>query len=474
VRIVTQLSVLLIATAALAVVLVTGAVAWNLRSGFADYLQQRDSAELQRLAQRIEQQYAQDPQLQTLRSTPNAMRDLVDALVPEHVHQQHAANLDMAPTRPPPPGLELGPAMHVLQRTSLVDTQGQRLAGPPLATAQAQLRVPVRIAGQTVAYAQTPAAAPLADVDARFLQRQYSRLAWVAVLTLCAALALAVWVARRWSLPLTQIRQAAQRIAKGDFEFVVPTTHTAEIKALGLSISSMANALQSLDAQRRQWLAQVSHELRTPLTVLRGELEAIVEGVRPATPALLKVLRDETLHLTRLAADLHTLAVAELDGVNCNFNWGDAGSWLQGQLQRFEPLAQQARLQLDIAAAPAAQVYWDFDRMAQVVDALMDNSLRYTQAPGQLQVRASCNLQTQRYTLSVSDSAPGVDDKELAQMFEPLFRTQRALQPGARHGSGLGLAVAQSWVLAHGGRIWATASNLGGLTVHLDLPWEAA
>jgi two-component system, OmpR family, sensor histidine kinase BaeS len=210
--------------------------------------------------------------------------------------------------------------------------------------------------------------------------------------------------------------------------------------------------------------------------VLHGEIEALHEGVRAPTPNLLEGLREQTVHLARLVSDLHTLAMADLGGMHCSFDWGHAGPWLQRSAQHFEPLVAQAGLEWQLEVAPAAQVaqvYWDFDRMAQVLDALLDNSLRYTQAPGRLQVHCSADTRTRRWRIDVSDSAPAVPADELSQVFEPLFRSSRTPQRGAQRGSGLGLAIAKSIVAAHGGSIGASLSPLGGMTVSVDLPWEA-
>lgn len=117
----------------------------------------------------------------------------------------------------------------------------------------------------------------------------------------------------------------------------------------------MAQSLRTLESARRRWLAQVSHELRTPLAVLRGEIEAMDEGVRTPTPQVLAGLNEQAAYLTRLVNDLHTLAIADLGGMPCNFDWGDAGPWLQRSAQRCERLARQAGLALQIEVTRAGR-----------------------------------------------------------------------------------------------------------------------
>jgi two-component system, OmpR family, sensor histidine kinase BaeS len=511
-RILHQLFLLLAAAVLLAVVLVSAAVAWNLRAGFADYLHARDKSELRRLAQRVEALYADDPQLQTLRTSRPAMRQLIDSLLPSPALRPagwvnglpstsapppSAPPPSAPPNRPAPPGFGAGPgdvlpppapgpSSHLLQRAAIVDLQGQHLAGPPLMNPQDPLRWPISIGGEVVAFAASARAPELASADAQFLRHQYLQLALAAGATLLAAGGAAWWAARRWSRPLEGLKQAAQRIAQGDYSALPAgggqgrpgaspsTSNTLEIAQLQAAVGAMAVSLQNMDSSRRRWLAQISHELRTPLTVLRGELEAIQDGARRPTPEVLASLRDEAEHISHLVTDLHTLAVADLNGMPCSFDWGDAGALLTQNVQRFAALADRAALTLQLQSAPPATVYWDFERLSQVLAALLDNGLRYTRAPGQLTVLARSDEHLKRYVIEVNDSAPGVALAELPQLFDPLFRASAAPQRGGRPGSGMGLAIAKSIVMAHGGQIHASPSALGGMRIVLDLPWEAA
>jgi two-component system, OmpR family, sensor histidine kinase BaeS len=270
-RIVHQLSLLLSFAVLLAVTTISIAVAWNLRSGFSDYLQIRDQAELDRLAQRVSVSYANDPALNRLRGSPEAMRNVIESASPSDATRETH-----------------DPLSNILRRTYIVDLQGRSIAGHPISNAEPLLQSPIRIGGKIVAYAQLPRAPNLESVDADFLQRQYWRLGTVVCITTIAAFICARWVARRWSRPLHALRLATERFASGDFNVTLldrqPQSHTQEIAQLTDAIRRMAESLQTLEGARRQWLAQISHELRTPLTVLRGELEAIHEGARKPTP----------------------------------------------------------------------------------------------------------------------------------------------------------------------------------------------
>jgi two-component system sensor histidine kinase BaeS len=117
-------------------------------------------------------------------------------------------------------------------------------------------------------------------------------------------------------------------------------------------------------------------------------------------------------------------------------------------------------------------VCWDFGRIEQLVTNLLTNSLRYTDAPGAIAVDWNCDGRL--LTLTVDDSAPGVSPADLRELFEPLFRGDRARQRGDQHSSGLGLSIARTIAQAHQGTITASASTRGGLQLRVRLPVRAA
>ena len=235
-------------------------------------------------------------------------------------------------------------------------------------------------------------------------------------------------------------------------------------------INAMTAELARLEEARRSWIAQISHELRTPLSVLRGELEAIEDGARAPTPQVLSGLRDEVLQLNRLVDDLHTLSVADMGGMHCELTEGDAHAWLWRVAHRFAAPAKKKGLTLRLPPQKALPIpaQWDFGRIEQLLTNLLTNSMRYTHAPGTIVVDWQCDAR--QLTLTVDDSEPGVSPSDLRELFEPLFRGDRARQRGDQHGSGLGLSIVRSIAQAHQGTVTASASARGGLQLCVRLP----
>jgi two-component system sensor histidine kinase BaeS len=309
-------------------------------------------------------------------------------------------------------------------------------------------------------------------VETAFLRRQYLGIAVLAAALLALGLLGARWIAGRWVRPLLGIQYATARIARGELAIRLPTRRTDEIGDLIRDINSMAEGLERLESARRRWIAEISHELRTPLTVLRGELDALAEGVRPLNLEAAASLREEVLRIGAMVDDLHLLAMADLNALPCYFMECDAVQLARRVYQRFERRASALGISLEITtpAEGSLPVYWDSQRMEQVLTNLLDNSLCYTDAPGQ--IRVTVRRQQERVWLLVDDSKPGVPAADLGRLFDPLYRSDAA-RSRHRGGSGLGLAICAALVRAHVGRITAAASELGGLSILVDMPVSA-
>ena len=476
IRIAHQLAILISGCVITAVLLMGAASLWNLNTGFQDYLRLRDEDQLNRLAHRVEQRAAAEPSLHWLRNNRTVMRELTDGFNPldpsPMVHQ--ASTLPPVYTTPATDTIS-----SIALRVYISDPQGLRLAGLSTVPPVVRSTRTVWVNGMHLCTIALAAESQAEGVDARFLQRQYLGLIGAALLTMLIAALAAWWLAGRWSRPLRELQLATRRIAQGELNVHI-SEHTAsgvpragalEIDQLICNVNAMADALGALEAARRRWIAEISHELRTPLAVLRGELEAIEDGARQATPPVLASLHEEVMQLTRLVEDLHTLAMADLGKIPCDFQEAPVNAALERIAKRFATRTQQQGLTLQIFV-PHAQVSasWDFGRIEQMLSNLLENSVRYTAAPGQIQMHWQCT--EQQVSIQIADSAPGVPPEHWQHLFEPLFRMDAARARTGHYGSGLGLSVVKAIVQAHGGRVVAQASPLGGLMMQIDLPLD--
>lgn len=482
-RLAHQLSLLITAAVVFAVVVVGGLSFLNLRSGFKDYLKLRDEEQLTRLVALVERRSANDPALQWLRDEPDPMRVVMDDFNGRGARRPRPPpgpdgpppGADGRPPPPPdgrPPRPPGGGRDGLGERLVIRDSQGAKLAGRPHPDHLPRTVRAIKVDGVEVGLIELIAEPELEDLDARFLQRQTSRLWWAGLAAIGMSVLAAWWLAGRWGRPLVALQRATRAIATGGAAPALVPSGATEIAQLVEDVNHMAAELARLEKGRRMWIAQISHELRTPLSVLRGEMEAIEDGARQATPDVMKRLQHEVLQLNRLVNDLHTVSVAELGALPCTFTRGDAHAWLCRMGLRFvEPATKQGLTLVwpDASAAPV-EVEWDFGRIEQLLTNLITNSLRYTDAPGKVVVQ--WHTEGSELVLSVEDSAPGVSAPDLKELFEPLFRADRARQRSAEGGSGLGLAIVRSIALAHGGSVTAAHSQWGGVQMLIRLPLQ--
>lgn len=481
IRLIHTLALWLLATVGVSVLAMGGVTAWNLREGFSAYLQARDIERLDKFVELIVLRLDQAGSTEGLPEPgsldmPSLLRELqrldgtlVDA-PPAHTGQGPPPPGARDTGRPPPPPRE-APVDAFGDRVAIFAANGRQLAGPPLrAGATPLIERPVRVQGQVVALVRMRPIEPVTDAnDVRFLQRQYQGIAAVATALILLALISAWWLARQWAKPLAAVQQATARIARGELNVRVPSARKDEIGDVVRNVNLMAESLQNIEGARRRWIADMSHELRTPLAALRGEIEALVDGIRPLSQDAVLSLRDDVHRLGALIDDLHLLAMSDLQGLPCHMVETDAVAVVNDALQRFARRAATAGMSIRWASTPPASlpVYWDTERIHQLLSNLLENSLRYTDPPGRVELSAERTGDTVRIT--INDSGPGVAAEDLLHLFEPLYRggSARSRNTG---GSGLGLAICEAIAGAHGGSIQAQSSALGGLQVTVSLP----
>ena len=469
-----RLALLLALLASLAVMAMALLLSWNLRGGFGDYLAARDAERLRAFASHVSEVLSQPhgtngfPEVSEI-DLGQLLRRFEDSQgwrFPGGPPPEDPAFAD----RPHPPGRP-GGADTLGDRIALISSEGLLLKGNDLPTGAAPfMEEPLYVQGRIVATLRLlPSRVPDA-VDTRFLRSQYLGIAVLAGSLILIASVLGWWLGRQWSKPLLAVRDASARIAQGDHKVRITSDRRDEIGDVIRGINHMASSLQTLEATRRTWLANIAHELRTPVTVLRGEIESLLDNLRPMGPASLQSLKEEVLRLSAVIDDLHLLALADLDALPCRMERVDARHLVQELPQRFAARIAASGLTLQ-TSCPEEPLFLHADpaRLRQLLGNLLTNSLAYTDAPGLITV--DLHQDRTQATIDIEDSAPGVSDTDRSRLFEPLFRVDAARSRDTG-GSGLGLAISLAIVRAHGGTLEALDGMRGGLHLRIRLPFD--
>ena len=452
------LAVLLVALAVLLAMGVAGR--WSFTRGFVGYVDELALQRVEDLVPRFTQTYAREGNWDFLRNNRRAWFQLT---------RPHFGNEnDGAPNieQEAPPESDLTGAVF---RLSLIDSEQRFVMGNPrMATDETAVKRAIVVADKTVGWLVMGPFQSVSDTGAqRFYDEQLHAMLLVGGIAGLFAVFVSLRIARTLVAPIKQIAAATHRVAAGDYAGRLEPGSGDEVGQLARDFNSLARTLETNERMRRDFMADVSHELRTPLSVLRGEIEAMEDGVRRLDADALQSLKGEVTTLTRLVNDLNELALAELGALVYRKVPVVVGEVLESTVGAFRERLASAGLGLTLELAPGLRMCADESRLRQLFRNLVENTLRYTDPGGSLK------LVTRRdgdeLCIDFMDSAPGVPDALLPKLFERFFRGE-ASRNRATGGSGLGLAICRSVVEAHDGTITARASPLGGVWVALRFP----
>jgi two-component system sensor histidine kinase BaeS len=308
----------------------------------------------------------------------------------------------------------------------------------------------------------------LSEHQLQFAQEQKRSFAIISLLIAVLATIISFPLASRLVRRINALANGTYRLAAGKYDTRLEEGAADELGQLTQDFNNLALTLEKNEQVRRQWVADISHELRTPLAILRGEIEAMQDGVRQVSPEAVRSLHSEVLRLGRLVDDLFQLSMSDIGALTYRKENVDVVAILNqaAKLFRSEFAEKNISLILDIPAKSKISLFCDPERLHQLFDNLLSNSLKYTDADGELSIR--CHSTDRNREILFQDSSPGVPASDIDRLFERLFRVENS-RNRVFGGSGLGLAICRKIVEAHGGTIAAEPSPLGGLSIKINL-----
>ena len=329
--------------------------------------------------------------------------------------------------------------------------------------------LPVRVGGSGGTLRAVQVAGSLDDVQ-RVLNVSAGLLAAMGAVLLLSVGAAGALLMRRVFLAIDDVVQKARRIGDEDLSQRLPHPGSAdEIGRLVDTLNEMlARIEQGYDVQRR-FTADASHELRSPLSRLRTELELTLR--RPREPlAYVETLRsglEEVERLTLLVEELLAFARIDTGQERGRTERVVLNALAEDAVRRMEPIARARDVTLKIEAAGPVRAQVAPASASLVLDNLLDNAVKF--APPSSCVTVQLVIDGQHAVLRVRDTGPGIRRDELTRVFERFYRGPSA-RAGSTPGMGLGLALSQAIVHAHGGRITASNAVEGGAVFEVRLP----
>jgi signal transduction histidine kinase len=276
---------------------------------------------------------------------------------------------------------------------------------------------------------------------------------------------MSLWLCYRLLSPISQITNAATRIADGDFCQQITVRGCGEIDQLSRAFNSMAERLQQTDRLRKDFIVDVAHELRTPLTNIRGYLEGLRDEVIQPIPNVFESLHEETLRLVRLVEELLQLARADRATADIVLQPVDLMDLLEQVLDRFSPRFSAKHLSARLSGTSPIWVDGDRERITQIVTNLLENALRYSPPEHNVDLLITANSGFAHCSIINDIEGPPPDTDSLFERFQR-GEASRSRQYG---GAGLGLAIVKELVLAHAGHVGCRFLN-GRAEFWFELP----
>jgi two-component system sensor histidine kinase BaeS len=283
------------------------------------------------------------------------------------------------------------------------------------------------------------------------------------------ALILSWIVSVRVVRPVRTLAEATHRVARGTDTARVEARGGDELAQLADAFNDMAASLERAQEIRRQLLADVAHELRNPLATIDSYVEALADGVLPATDENWGAIRAETTRLNRLVDDLQKVALAEAHELDLRASPARPEAVLEDAIKAARPAYAAKGVALELTVDPdLPDVVVDRERIGEVLANLLANALRHTPSGGRVCVWA--RSQNGTLMIAIVDTGDGIAAEHLDRIFERFYRADPA-RSRASGGTGIGLAIVRAIVEAHGGTVLASSAGHGqGATFTITLP----
>jgi two-component system, OmpR family, sensor kinase len=279
------------------------------------------------------------------------------------------------------------------------------------------------------------------------------------------------WLAGSVVRPVHDIIDQAEAIEADSAARISAYADSEEYMRLVGTLNTMLERLHRAFTGQRRFTSDASHELRTPLTVLRGELELSLRKPRSGEEyrEVLESSLEEVLRLSNITEELLLLARTDAGAERLNLEDASLAEAARIVCDRLSKGATERDVHLDVVETSEALGLFDVVLIHQVISNLVGNALKFTPVGGRVRVTVSGAPDV--IFLSVDDSGPGLGSDPM-RVFERFFQVDpaRTSTSNRPRGSGLGLSIVAAIVGAHGGRVEAGVSDLGGAEVRVSLP----
>lgn len=449
-------------TSFVAVCIMLALIMQNLSSGFHDFIKEAESSYIEQVSLKLSEHYQANGSWQLLKEDEKNWRRLVGTRKGSEENKLLSLPTDTT---------GMSQLLQTQRRLSLYDVNKEVVVGKPrmderVATQHIMLEgevigwlsyVPSQLADQSPANA--------------FLAEQYQSYIAITFAVIALAFVTAWLVSRHLVAPIFRVNQGTTQLIQGNLSTRVASSSSDELGVLTDNINVLAETLEKNKTERSKWMSDVAHELKTPLTVVRGQLNAIQDGIFKADEKRLQVMIDQIDGMSHLVGDIYQLSMTDIGGLSYQKTAFNLVELLKDILLGFKVKTDELRLNLDYESLYRKEnvtciVIADRERLTQLFTNILENSCRYTDAMGGIALSLHKNNNIE---VVIEDTSPSIPTQHLTQVFERFYRVEQS-RSREHGGSGIGLALCKQIIEAHQGTICAKKSKLGGVKMVITLP----
>jgi signal transduction histidine kinase len=268
----------------------------------------------------------------------------------------------------------------------------------------------------------------------------------------------------RLTRPLAAMKEAAEKVSKGDYSARVNIQSKDEIGQLASAFNQMSESIQKEDEKKREFLADVSHELRTPISYIKGYSEALEAGMiknLDEQRKYLKLISRESGRMAKIVADLLDLSWLDGDEYDLIKTPFSLAQLIEDFIVKYGPLMDEKNIALFVEVDPDIIINGDEGRLEQIFQNVFDNAIRYTPSGGEISIR----LAKHPYgcIVEIEDTGTGISNEDIEKLTNRFYRVNKA-RSRSDGGTGLGLAIVDKLVKLHNGKM-EISSRLGEGTI---------
>ena len=303
--------------------------------------------------------------------------------------------------------------------------------------------------------------------DALFISDMESKLVLVAFFSLLIPLFFALLVAKKLSSPIVTINDFTKEIAKGRYSSLsLEETGIREIDDLLVSVNDLSLQLQHQQKIRNRLSSDIAHEIRTPLTTLKGNIEAMIDGVWEISEERLYRCYEEVSRITRLIGEIDRINELESQESQLQKTTFNLTELAQQIVDNFQPMLVENKLNCSVSG-DRVFISADRDKIHQVLTNLLANAIKFTPSGGRIDLYVSQSKGTTSFR--IIDNGQGIPPEEVGQIFERFYMAEPS-RNSKLGGQGIGLSIVKGIVNAHQGTISVDSIYGKGTTFTINLP----